>query len=120
MTAPCEHPDAIAIVDTTGHVVSRYCEECKTAPETEVAATRFVPRCEPVEAIQFDGTNAAGIAEWARGTDARIRCWPVGPRLWINTHDATSHAHVGDWIVNEHGHLRAVAPDLFELTHARE
>lgn len=118
MTAPCAHDDAIDIVDTTGHIVSRYCEQCRTAPETEVLVQRFLPKPEPIEAIEFTGTNAAAIAEWARGTDARIRCWPVGPQLWIDTHDGVAHAHVGDWIVNEHGHIRPVAPGLFAATHA--
>nr|WTA71288.1 hypothetical protein OHB51_35425 [Micromonospora sp. NBC_00855] len=115
MTA-CQHPNAIAIVDTTGALVRRHCDECKAEPEP-VTARQFQPRPGLVEAIQFDGTNALAIADWARGTTARVRCWPVGPQLWIDTLGRVDRADIGDWAIREHDEIRTVTAALFDLTH---
>ncbi|MGW4718305.1 hypothetical protein [Nocardia sp. NPDC004260] len=79
---------------------------------------QFRARPQPFAAMQFDGSNAAAIADWARATTtARIRFWPVGPGLWIDTPAGVATARVGDWIICEHGHLRPVPAELFATTY---
>jgi hypothetical protein len=79
---------------------------------------RFRARPLVFAAMQFDASNAAAIADWARATTtARIRFWPVGPGLWIDTPAGVATARPGDWVICEHGHLRVVPAELFATTH---
>lgn len=112
----CTHPNALAIVDTRGALVRRHCDDCNTEP-APTPVRQFRPRPELIEAIQFDGTNALAIADWARGTTARIRCWPVGPQLWVDTLGRVDRADRGDWVIREHDEIRTVTGALFALTH---
>lgn len=117
----CGHPDAIELRDIRGALVRTHCDECNAAAAPEpiepVGPQLFRQRPIDVEAIQFDGTNAAAIAAWASGGLTRIRCWPVGPQLWVDTVGDVQRVDVGGWLIREDEHIRTSTADHFAITH---
>ncbi len=117
----CGHPDAIDLRDISGAVVRTHCDECNAAADEvepePVGPQRFRQRPIDVDAFQFDGTNAAAIAEWVSGGLTRIRCWPVGPQLWVDTVGDVQRVDVGGWLIREGDHIRTSTAEHFDITH---
>ncbi len=111
----CDHPAAY-VVDARGVTVDQQCDTCLAGADP-AGPRRFRQLPIDVEAIQFDGTNAALIADWARGGLARIRCWPVGPQLWVDTVGDVQRLDVGGWLIREGDHIRTSTAAHFAITH---
>ena len=72
-----------------------------------------------VQAMQWDGENAAALAAWMRASGT-VDTSEIVPRqsLSIPTRQGVLRAALGDWIIwNEQGEFSSCKPDIFAATY---
>lgn len=71
-----------------------------------------------IEAMLYDGTNAAAISAWASDADIIEGKGSRLGQLFVSTLEGTMTAGVGDWIIRGvAGEFYPCKPDIFEATY---